>query len=172
MFNNKLTRRKKRAGGGGGGDWWFVYFTDFHGVNALTLAWFQAARVGNRWVQSVHQSQCELTPARQALRQPAGFGKTHSYENQIRPSQYLPNIIRGGKFYHTFIRIMFGRKANSTSNLTYFHSSEYDEIYLRNGLKQIQGRRLSQTYHLALTIVTSVLCSQLLAVFLIIFCFM
>ena len=50
----------------------------------------------------VHQSQCELAPASQTLRQPVGFGKIYSSENQIRSSQYLPNTNRGGKFHQTF----------------------------------------------------------------------
>ena len=50
----------------------------------------------------VHQSQRELAPASQTLRQPVGFGKIYSSENQIRSSQDLPNTNRGGKFYQTF----------------------------------------------------------------------
>lgn len=73
MFNNQVARRKKKIGGG---RCWFVYIIDF--------------------------SQCELTPARRSLGQLAGFGKTCSSENQIRPSQDCPSIFRERKRHQTF----------------------------------------------------------------------
>lgn len=115
VFNNLLTRRKTMAGGGVA----ICIFYWFPWSKCSHFSWFQAIRFGNRWVQSVRQSQCETAPALMVL-------ESHTHDNQIRPSHYHPYIVRGGKFYKYLAKIKFRRKGNSTSSLTYFSSSEYD----------------------------------------------